>query len=177
VVRIRRSIQNIKKENNKDNENLKMILNRMIDKQKDLLKKINSHKAVNISEQTIMKELATSEEECNQYLSTRDSLAYVSAYRLPTSSLCADLKHADTPLTAQRSSLIEGQFETERMYEEELMRRSREVENESSEGEALGGGGGLIHKTIRYVNLFFCIKYKESGKLSSHNWFFNGFCQ
>lgn len=28
----------------------------------------------------------------------------------------------------------------------------------------------------KYVNLFFCIKYKNSGKLSSHNWFFNGFC-
>lgn len=25
--------------------------------------------------------------------------------------------------------------------------------------------------------MFFCIKYKEEGKLSSHNWFFNGFCQ
>jgi chitin synthase len=24
--------------------------------------------------------------------------------------------------------------------------------------------------------MFFCIKYKNSGKLSSHNWFFNGFC-
>jgi chitin synthase len=22
-----------------------------------------------------------------------------------------------------------------------------------------------------------CIKYKNSGKLSSHNWFFNGFCK
>ena len=57
-----------------------------------------------------MKELATSEEECKQYLSTRDALAYVTAYRLPTSSLSADLKYADTPLTAQRTSLIEGQF-------------------------------------------------------------------
>ena len=28
----------------------------------------------------------------------------------------------------------------------------------------------------KYVNLYFCIKYKNSGKLSSHNWFFNGFC-
>lgn len=26
------------------------------------------------------------------------------------------------------------------------------------------------------MNLYFCIKYKNSGKLSSHNWFFNGFC-
>lgn len=34
-----------------------------------------------------------------------------------------------------------------------------------------------MKRTIKYVNLFFCIKYKETGKLSSHNWFFNGFCQ
>jgi len=27
------------------------------------------------------------------------------------------------------------------------------------------------------MNLFMCIKYKNSGKLSSHNWFFNGFCK
>ena len=27
------------------------------------------------------------------------------------------------------------------------------------------------------MNLFVCIKYKEGGKLNSHNWFFNGFCQ
>lgn len=28
-----------------------------------------------------------------------------------------------------------------------------------------------------YMNLFLCAKYKNSGKLSSHNWFFNGFCR
>lgn len=27
------------------------------------------------------------------------------------------------------------------------------------------------------MNLFFITKYKNAGKLSSHNWFFNGFCQ
>lgn len=27
------------------------------------------------------------------------------------------------------------------------------------------------------MNLFFITKYKNSGKLSSHNWFFNGFCK
>jgi len=27
------------------------------------------------------------------------------------------------------------------------------------------------------MNLFVCVKYKNSGKLSSHNWFFNGFCK
>jgi chitin synthase len=28
-----------------------------------------------------------------------------------------------------------------------------------------------------FMNLFLCVKYKNSGKLSSHNWFFNGFCR
>lgn len=32
-------------------------------------------------------------------------------------------------------------------------------------------------KTSTYMNLFMCVKYKNSGKLSSHNWFFNGFCK
>lgn len=27
------------------------------------------------------------------------------------------------------------------------------------------------------MNLFLCVKYKNGGKLSSHNWFFNGFCR
>jgi chitin synthase len=27
------------------------------------------------------------------------------------------------------------------------------------------------------MNLFLITKYKNRGKLSSHNWFFNGFCQ
>ena len=30
-------------------------------------------------------------------------------------------------------------------------------------------------KTI--MNLFLCTKYANAGKLSSHNWFFNGFCK
>ena len=27
------------------------------------------------------------------------------------------------------------------------------------------------------MNLFLCVKYKNAGKLSSHNWFFNGICK
>jgi len=27
------------------------------------------------------------------------------------------------------------------------------------------------------MNLFVCVKYRNAGKLSSHNWFFNGFCK
>ena len=28
-----------------------------------------------------------------------------------------------------------------------------------------------------HMNLFMCVKYRGAGKLSSHNWFFNGFCK
>lgn len=38
-----------------------------------------------------MKELASSEEECNQYIAARDDLAYISAYRLPTRSLSQNI--------------------------------------------------------------------------------------
>jgi hypothetical protein len=90
VLRIKGSIQNIKKENNKDNDNLKMIVNRLADKQKNILKRINNgkkDKSIVINEESIMKELASSEEECNQYINTRQDLAYVSVYRVPTTSL------------------------------------------------------------------------------------------
>ncbi len=42
-----------------------------------------------------MKELGSSEEECNQYISSRDALAYVSAYRLPTTSLSVRLANRE----------------------------------------------------------------------------------
>ena len=45
VLRVKGSIQNIKKENNKDNDNLKIIVNRFADKQKNILKRINKGKA------------------------------------------------------------------------------------------------------------------------------------
>lgn len=53
------------------------------------------------------------------------------------------------------------------MFDDELMERVSEQLRPAQANK----------KTIRYVNLFFCIKYKESGKLNSHNWFFNGFCK
>ena len=72
-----------------------MIVNRLADKQKNILKKINKgkeDKSIVITENSILKELANSEEECNKYVSTRQDLAYVSVYRLPTTSLSEALK-------------------------------------------------------------------------------------
>ena len=70
-------------------------MNRLADKQKMILKKINKGKedqSIVISEETILKELANSEEECNQYVNTRQDLAYVNVYRLPTTSLSEECK-------------------------------------------------------------------------------------
>lgn len=35
----------------------------------------------------------------------------------------------------------------------------------------------MFEKSSIFMNLFMCVKYKNGGKLSSHNWFFNGFCK
>lgn len=72
-----------------------MIVNRLADKQKGILKRINKGKEDNsvvITEESIMKELASSEEECNQFINTRQDLAYLSVYRLPTTSLSDALR-------------------------------------------------------------------------------------
>jgi peptidoglycan hydrolase CwlO-like protein len=75
VIRVKKSIEEIKGKNNKDNENLKMIVNRLADKQKDLLKRINNtnqlSSSIVINESSILRDLAASEEECNQYMGTR----------------------------------------------------------------------------------------------------------
>ena len=34
-----------------------------------------------------------------------------------------------------------------------------------------------VGDNVTYMNLFMVTKYKNRGKLSSHNWFFNGFCR
>ena len=63
MLRIKNSIKNIKKENASDNENLKVIVNRLADKQKMILKKINKGRddqSIMISEESILKELANS---------------------------------------------------------------------------------------------------------------------
>ena len=76
-----------------------MILSKIIDQQKNALRAmaeededgIINEEDFNITEESIMKELASSEEECNQYIAARDDLAYFSAYRLPTRSLSQTL--------------------------------------------------------------------------------------
>jgi hypothetical protein len=64
---------------------------------------------------------------------------------------------------------IESHIDSERLMNDQIDRTSIR--------ESLNLNSGVVSKSLRYVNIFFCIKYKESGKLSSHNWFLNGFCQ
>lgn len=49
-----------------------------------------------------MKELASSEQECNQYVAARDDLAYFSAYRLPTRSLSQTISEREKAREEQR---------------------------------------------------------------------------
>ena len=44
------------------------------------------------------------------------------------------------------------------------------------EGQSVKSGDQPTRRRTKYVNLYFVIKYKNAGKLSSHNWFFNGLC-
>lgn len=53
------------------------------------------------------------------------------------------------------------------LIDKDSPRRPSAVENEEEEPS---------RRRTKYINLLFCIKYKNSGKLSSHNWFFNGIC-
>lgn len=152
-----------------------MIINRLADKQKSILKRINNGRADHsmvINEESIMKELAGSEEECNQYVNTRQDLAYVSVFRVPTTSLSETcrVKYNDLVTEEEASRDIESLADNERLMNES---QDRSSVRDSLKDRKVGG----ISKALLYVNMFFCIKYKEAGKLNSHNWFFNGFCE
>ena len=120
MARIRTQIQNIRKERNNSNQNLKMILNKIIDQQRTALRSMAEdgdleEEDFQFTEESIMKELGSSEEECNQYIASRDALAYVSAYRLPTTSLSSRLATREAE-----------QKEAGRTGDEDLDRESKE---------------------------------------------------
>lgn len=56
-----------------------------------------------ITEESIMKELGNSEEECNQYIAARDNLAYICSYRLPTKSLSSSVAYKESLNATQRN--------------------------------------------------------------------------
>ena len=49
-------------------------------------------------------------------------------------------------------------------------------EQEEEEG-SLDETERIVQKNHTFMNLLVCVKYRNGGKLSSHNWFFNGFCR
>lgn len=81
-----------------------MIINKIIDQQKSALRAMGegedaiNEKEFNITEESIMNELSGAEQECNQYISARDDLAYISAYRLPTRSLSRTISEREKEL-------------------------------------------------------------------------------
>lgn len=86
-----------------------------------------------------MQALKEAERYCDEYVTTRQSLAYLNTFR------------SKIPLKSVQQKSDDHSTNYIDMNEEE---------EEST-----------------FMNLFLCIKYKNAGKLSSHNWFFNGFCE
>lgn len=98
-----------------------MIVNRMADKQKNILKKIKGKKErVVINEESIMKELAAGEEECNQYVNTRQDLAYTAVYRIPTTSLSEECRIKYNDL-AREERAAQGEGEVDPLDSERLI--------------------------------------------------------
>jgi hypothetical protein len=71
-----------------------------------------------------MKELGSSEEECNQYINSRDALAYISAYRLPTRSLSTRVAEKEDENLAERSN---GSADDDRDVKEGLIDKRSSV--------------------------------------------------
>jgi cellulose synthase/poly-beta-1,6-N-acetylglucosamine synthase-like glycosyltransferase len=96
----------------------------------------------------IIKALQECERYCREYMESREDLAYLAAFR-----------------SKVRVSLHEEEEDEEssRLAPEGTDRHLAESHHQ---------------ETVKVsMNLFLCVKYKNSGKLSSHNWFFNGFCK
>lgn len=153
-----------------------MILNKIIDQQKAALENIQDEGTLDdvdftITEESIMNELANAENECNQYIAARDDLAYLSAYRLPTRSLSQTVAEREKREEELRLSNSNGNIRNRDDSGGELASDLLDKSQPTSEN---GGGEEPARRRTKYVNLLFCIKYKNSGKLSSHNWFFNG---
>jgi cellulose synthase/poly-beta-1,6-N-acetylglucosamine synthase-like glycosyltransferase len=101
----------------------------------------------------IIKCLQEGERYCTEYVSSREDLAYLGCFRHKIKlnyqgALChKEKRHRNKEYT---------DIYTNEVFVEEVV-----------EGPP----------PTSFMNLFMCIKYKNSGKLSSHNWFFNGFCK
>lgn len=113
-----------------------MILNKIIDQQKTAIKSMAEddeleEKEMEITEESIMKELGSSEEECNQYISARDALAYVSTYRLPTKSLSSRVA---AKMAEQEESRNSGSSGDDREVTEGLIDKRSSV-NSTPDGE------------------------------------------
>lgn len=100
----------------------------------------------------VMKALKEGERYCKNYLSIRDDLAYLAYFRKSVPYAVEHLLQCKDP--SHRATLYQQNQSHEDLNEELEITRPETV-----------------------MNLFMCVKYKNSGKLSSHNWFFNGFCK
>ena len=105
---------------------------------------------INQARPLVAKALQQTAEFCSSYFSNKEDLSYVSFFRKKV------YYDYDTLVNAKHNIADKKEVQ------------SHHILNEEEEN---------VNKPNTFMNLFLCTKYKNAGKLSSHNWFFNGFCK
>ena len=88
---------------------------------------------------------------CNNYLIAKEDLAYLAYFR---NKIKFD-QHTSEAFKQNSGIVMMTEESTKLLNEDEEEKKSQ----------------------LTVMNLFLCTKYANAGKLSSHNWFFNGFCK
>ncbi len=96
---------------------------------------------------------------CKQYIESRQQMSHVSFFR-----------------TSQFFPEDSG-FSTSEMDELRKRKSSTLITANRNEEQSRLLKENLEEKLSIKMNIFFVVKYKNAQKLSSHNWFFNGFCK
>ena len=78
-------------------------------------------------------------------------MAYVSVYRLPTTSLSDALKAEEEEEREKRNNEMENQMDSDHLMNDRIDRKSLRDSFSKT---------GRISQKLRYTNVFFCIKYK-----------------
>jgi hypothetical protein len=96
---------------------------------------------------------------CKQYIESRQQMSHVSFFR-----------------TSQFFPEDSG-FSTSEMDELRKRKSSTLITANRNEEQSRLLKENLEENLSIKMNIFFVVKYKNAQKLSSHNWFFNGFCK
>jgi hypothetical protein len=115
---------------------------------------------INVSRPLVQNALTKMSNYCKQYIESRQQMSHVSFFRT-SQFFPEDSGFSTTELDEVRKTKSSKLINVTNGNEEE----SRLIISNFEE------------KLSIKMNIFFVVKYKNAQKLSSHNWFFNGFCK